>query len=163
MLTDNKDGTYLAEFMCTKDGDYFIDVKLGLIDIIQSPFVLTVDPADTEPRMCTCFGVENEAGNGLKGGSAGNGLVFRIQAIDKFGNRVHKPGDDFQVSITETIEHIRVRAKVQAPSIYIFIYIIYIRVRAKMQAPPIAMFRILTCPRLAYMIDVIPHISRDRR
>lgn len=98
--------------MCTRDGDYFIDVKLGLIDIIQSPFVLTVDPADTEPRMCTCTGIDNAAGNGLKGGQAGQNLIFRIQAVDKFGNRVNTPGDDFQVSITETIEQIRVRAKV---------------------------------------------------
>uniref|UniRef100_A0A7S1DTW6 Ig-like domain-containing protein n=3 Tax=Hemiselmis andersenii TaxID=464988 RepID=A0A7S1DTW6_HEMAN len=112
VLTDNKDGTYLAEFMCTKDGDYFIDVKLERIDIIQSPFVLTVDPAKTEPSCCTCFGVETEAGDGLKGGEAGRELVFRIQAMDKFMNRVQTPGDDFQVSITEVIEKIRVRAKV---------------------------------------------------
>lgn len=112
VITDNKDGTYLAEFTCLRDGDYFIDVKLDNMDIMQSPFVLTVDPAKTKAEECVAEGIDSEFGNGLKESQAGREVMFRIQAMDQFGNRVVKPGDDFQVKITEVAEGIRVKAKV---------------------------------------------------
>jgi hypothetical protein len=112
IITDNKDGTYLAEFTCLRDGDYFIDVKLDNMDIIQSPFVLTVDPAKTKAEECIAEGIDSEWGNGLKMSQAGREVQFKIQAMDQFGNRVVKPGDDFQVKIVEVAEGIRVKAKV---------------------------------------------------
>ncbi len=112
MLTDNRDGTHLAQFTCYVEGEYFVDVKLGRVDIIQSPFVLTVDPGPTEPSQCVAVSRSTVHGDGLKGGEAGRPLVFVIQAMDKYGNRVSAPGDDFQIKITEVIENIRVRAKV---------------------------------------------------
>jgi len=112
VITDNKDGSYLAEFICTKDGDYFIDVKLERVDIQQSPFVLTVDPAATFAYECLAEGVETDFGNGLREAQAGRPVQFIIQARDQFGNKVVKPGDDFQVKIAEVNEGIRVRATV---------------------------------------------------
>ena len=110
VITDNKDGTYLAEFTCTADGDYFIDVKLERLDIQQSPFVLTVDPSATFHYECIAEGVDTDYGNGLKEAQAGRPVQFIIHARDQFGNKVVKPGDDFQVKIVETNEDIRVRA-----------------------------------------------------
>ena len=95
-VTDNKDGTYLVEFTCTIEGEYFIDVKRERIDIMNSPFLLTVDPAPTDAVPCTARGIDTEFGNGLKNSQAGREVKFLIQAVDKFGNRVRKPGDDFQ-------------------------------------------------------------------
>jgi len=111
-ITDNKDGTYLVEFMCTQEGEYFIDVKRERIDIMQSPFLLTVDPAPTDAYSCIATGVDTEFGNGLKSSQAGREVIFNIQSMDKYGNRVRKPGDDFQVKIVELSEELRVRAKV---------------------------------------------------
>ena len=112
VITDNKDGTYQADFTCTKDGDYFIDVKLDRLDIQQSPFLLSVDPASTCAYECLAEGVENDFGNGLRGAEAGRAVQFIIYARDQFGNAVIKPGDDFQVKISEVNEGIRVRATV---------------------------------------------------
>jgi hypothetical protein len=112
VITDNKDGTYLAEFTCSRDGDYFIDVKVDSMDIQQSPFVLTVDPAATFAYECLAEGIDTDYGNGLKEGQAGRPVQFVIQARDQFGNKVVKPGDDFQIRIVESNEGIRVRANV---------------------------------------------------
>jgi len=112
VIKDNKDGSYVTEFRCFKEGDYFIEVKLGKIDIQGSPFVLTVDPSSTFAMESMAEGIENEFGNGLKIAQAGRPVQFRIHARDEFGNVVRKPGDDFQVRILEVQEGIRVRAKV---------------------------------------------------
>ena len=112
VISDNKDGSYLAEFTCAKDGDYFIDVKLERMDIQQSPFILSVDPAATSAYECVAEGVETDFGNGLREAQAGRPVQFCIQAHDQFGNKVVKPGDDFQLKIAEVNEGIRVRATV---------------------------------------------------
>jgi hypothetical protein len=81
VVTDNNDGTYLAEFTCLRDGDYFLDIRLDGLDINQSPFLLTVDAAKTHASECTAVGIDSEYGNGLRSSESGRPVMFRIQAM----------------------------------------------------------------------------------
>ena len=80
LLTDNRDGTYLAEFTCLRHGDCFLDIRLDGADINQSPFLLTVDAAKTYAPECVAIGVDSEYGNGLKCAESGRPVQFRIEA-----------------------------------------------------------------------------------
>lgn len=80
-LTDNEDGTYLAEYTPLVLGDHTIQVLMNGGHVAKSPYNVTVDE-EADPDH-----------SGLEG------FVFTIQARDKSGGNKPRGGDRFAVKI----------------------------------------------------------------
>ncbi|ELR22773.1 Filamin repeat domain containing protein [Acanthamoeba castellanii str. Neff] len=83
MLKDNGDGTYSVSYRGTTATAYTVHARFQGSDIKESPWTMTIDPADIDPAQCTGSG-------SFTGGIAGEQLTLEVQAKDTFGNKVGK-------------------------------------------------------------------------
>ena len=93
-VVDHRNGTYGAQYTVDRAGPYLVQVQLGGVHVMGSPFQLTVLPGQTSARMSTA------SGQGLTTSVAGTPASFELIARDDFGNPRSVCGDDFEVRLT---------------------------------------------------------------
>ena len=93
-VRDQLNGTYASEYLVKRAGAYYVQVMLGGIHIMGSPFQLPVLAAKTNARASSAHG------SGLRSSVAGSPASFGIIARDEFGNERAVCGDDFQVTLS---------------------------------------------------------------
>jgi hypothetical protein len=93
-LIDNEDGTYYANYTLGKCGKYSLAIKINdEHHIFGSPFDIEIFPSKTIPKFCFA------EGDVLKRFLYKSTGTFTIYAMDGYGNRKHRGGDPFEVSI----------------------------------------------------------------
>eukprot|EP00824_Muranothrix_gubernata_P009242 TRINITY_DN217_c0_g1_i1.p1 TRINITY_DN217_c0_g1~~TRINITY_DN217_c0_g1_i1.p1 ORF type:complete len:2666 (-),score=582.17 TRINITY_DN217_c0_g1_i1:103-7398(-) len=97
-LIDHRNGSYTAEYMCTKAGEYRMEITLREDPIKQSPFTVVVDAAEATETMST---VEPPVATSPEGAVsvAGKSVAFQLGARDEFGNEKIVGGDPFTVVV----------------------------------------------------------------
>ena len=94
VVTDLQNGTYGAEYVVKRAGAYLIEVKLGGVHVMGSPFQVSVLAGKTSARASTAQGA------GLRTSVAGTPSSFEVIARDDFGNLRSVCGDDFEVTLS---------------------------------------------------------------
>ena len=92
-VSDNLNGTYAAEYTVRRSGVYLVQVQLGGVHVMGSPFQVSVLAGATNARASVA------SGPGLHTCVAGTPASFSIVARDEFGNQRSVCGDDFQVTL----------------------------------------------------------------
>ena len=88
---DCGDGSYNASYMITKSGPYRITISVNSMQIVGSPFSVTLAEGDTHPSKTTLQQATDD-------GTCGTNTVFSIQAHDVYGNPRKRGGDKFNTS-----------------------------------------------------------------
>jgi hypothetical protein len=101
LVSDQHNGSYVAEYTVKGAGPYLVQVQLGGVHIMGSPFQSVVLAAATDARSSSASGV------GLATCVAGSPSSFTIVARDAFDNPRTVCGDDFEVSLTRGDERAR--------------------------------------------------------
>ena len=86
-ILDNNNGTYTVTFNPGSAGIYFLSVLIDGSDINKSPFLLRVEPGETDPSNSILLGEETIEG------VTGQMIQLDLQAIDANGDKRHKGGD----------------------------------------------------------------------
>eukprot|EP00002_Diphylleia_rotans_P007559 TRINITY_DN1718_c0_g1_i12.p1 TRINITY_DN1718_c0_g1~~TRINITY_DN1718_c0_g1_i12.p1 ORF type:complete len:2907 (+),score=415.17 TRINITY_DN1718_c0_g1_i12:4370-13090(+) len=86
-VIDNHDGTYGVSFVCSKSGCYSLSVTLRGVHINGSVFRVPISPGSPHSSNCLVFGP------GIGRVSAGQLVIFYIEAFDRFKNRVQEKAD----------------------------------------------------------------------
>ena len=87
-IHDNNNGTHSVKYNPSATGVYFLSINVFGSPIKGSPFVLNVQPGETEPQESTLLNV----GGGIKG-VTGRELVLEFQAMD-INRNTRTRGDD---------------------------------------------------------------------
>ena len=85
---DNDNGTYTVQYTPDATGVYFMSVTIDGSDIKESPFLLRVEPGETDPLQTILLGAETIVG------ATGREMQLQLQAMDANSNKGHKGGDD---------------------------------------------------------------------
>ena len=94
-IFDNNNGTYSVKYNPGATGVYFLSVNVFGSPIKGSPFVLNVQPGETEPQESTLLSVEG----GIEG-VTGRELVLEFQAMDINRNKRHRGDDEIMAVMT---------------------------------------------------------------
>jgi hypothetical protein len=92
-ILDNNNGTYSVKYTPDATGVYFLSTTVNGSPVKGSPFVVNVQPGETNPRECHLLGV----GGGIEG-VTGRELVLDFQAMDINRNKRHN-GDDKIIAV----------------------------------------------------------------
>jgi hypothetical protein len=92
-VDDKGDGTYEISFSVTTAARYHMEVMVDGTRILNSPFLLRVEPGLVALQESTADG------NGLEGGILGVLATFTIRARDMNGNQLQKGGAVFSVQV----------------------------------------------------------------
>ena len=105
-IEDNGDSSYDATYVLTLAGDFRLDVFYvdphditNTIPVDGSPFLTTVDPADTHYPFCRM------SGPGLDGSTAGEYTPLFVSAKDRFYNDRGPGSDNFTMVLTGSEPH----------------------------------------------------------
>jgi hypothetical protein len=94
-ILDNNNGTYSARYTPDATGVYFLSVTVFGSPIKGSPFVLNVQPGETEPQESALLSV----GGGIEG-VTGQELILEFQAMDINRNKRHRGDDEIMAVMT---------------------------------------------------------------
>lgn len=99
-VTDNKDGTYDAEYVPKFAADAKVHVTVGDKDIKDSPFPVKVDknPDQADSEKSFAFGPGVEGG---KECNTADPAVFTIQAVAPNGEKLKTGGSPFKADVTD--------------------------------------------------------------
>ena len=105
-IIDNNNGTYTVRYTPVAAGIYFLFVKINGSDIKESPFLLRVEPGETDP-LHTLLLVDESIVEVTE-----KAIQLEMQAMDVNDNKRHTGGDDIRASLitspgegfTETLE-----------------------------------------------------------
>jgi len=92
-VLDRDDGTYEVTYMAPVCGVYTIKCSLFDMPIMNSPFLVEVQPGVIKAMMCTAHG------NGVTGFQIGDKISLTVEARDALRNRRKVGGDQFDTSI----------------------------------------------------------------
>ena len=93
-VTDLLNGSYAAEYTVQQAGPYVVQVRLGGINVMGSPYQAIILPARTEAHTSYA------TGDGLKRSTVGRPSAFTIVARDAFRNARTACGDRFEVLLS---------------------------------------------------------------
>ena len=116
-ITDNKNGTYTANYTMTVAGTYDMEVQVNGMylfqpieqyDVNEGAYMLNVVPGMAVAEKSTA------TGRGLKSGTAGDTMGFLATAFDTYGNRLSGSEEDFRANIPSAAENYSVELPSQS-------------------------------------------------
>ena len=86
-------GQYSGQYSVTRSAEYTLSVTFGGVHVRRSPFPVTVQPLDAEPRNVDVQGL------GLRKARVGEIASFSVATRDRFGNALTRGGAVFNMSL----------------------------------------------------------------